>query len=255
MGLSPPSYLHPAVYTSCYLLKLQGAKILLLGDSRAFLALYSVIQEAKLTAFQLDRADQAFMIDAKSRAGILAEAMACADCLLLSYQQLCLPEFPLQMFSCAVEYAPEAFLDQGLVQTASEVLGKHKKLHWVAFIAPQPATGLRDANEKLDAAAEQAFLDTRPQESAHGTQWYEDSTCFVATHQIRPDEVAEEHSQDLPQAAPVGARTEAAWHEEHVSQSNDKACAIVCAFYLRQPCHPTCMISAFAETLLQVVSR
>ena len=74
----------------------QGAKVLILGDSRAFFTMYKAIVNVGLKPYQLDR-DETLL-----KAGLPAEelrkaaedAATAADCILVTHQQLVSPDFP-----------------------------------------------------------------------------------------------------------------------------------------------------------------
>lgn len=151
---------------------------MLLGDTRAFFAMYNIVQAAKLTAVQMDRMHKVIAREPDNIGKVLQEAMSSKDCLLLSYEQLCLPDFPLHLFSCAIEYAPQAALNEASISAASALLARHKMLHWVAFTAS-------DAN--LTTCSKEPFLgeplqkfgpDKREAEQTRehpGGQWYEEA--------------------------------------------------------------------------------
>lgn len=84
---------------------LQGAKVLLLGDSRAFFTMYKAIVDVGLKPFQLDR-DEALLkagLPAEELKRAAGEAAAAADCLLVTHQQLASPGFPFDRCKgCAV---------------------------------------------------------------------------------------------------------------------------------------------------------
>ena len=76
---------------------LQGAKILLLGDARAFFTMYKAIVDVGLKPFQLDR-DETLLkagLPAEELKRAAEEAATAADCLLVTHQQLAAPGFPL----------------------------------------------------------------------------------------------------------------------------------------------------------------
>ena len=62
------------------------------------------------------------------------EAASAADCVLATYQQLCAPGFPLEYFSCSVEYAPQAVLDLEAAKAAAALLGGQRELRHVLMI-------------------------------------------------------------------------------------------------------------------------
>ena len=84
---------------------LQEAKILLLGDSRAFFTMYKAIVDVGLKPFQLDR-DETLLkagLPAEELKKAAEEAATAADCLLVTHQQLASPGFPLDRCKgCAV---------------------------------------------------------------------------------------------------------------------------------------------------------
>lgn len=117
---------------------LQGSKTLVLGDSRAFFAVYSIVAAVNLRAFQMDRAGG--LADPQAVVEAVVVAMKDADCLLLSYEQLCLPGFPVQLFRCVIEYAPQAAMDQDSALAAAKIFKQRARLYWVAFMMPAEAT-------------------------------------------------------------------------------------------------------------------
>lgn len=94
--------------------------------------MYSIVTSADLRARQLDRAG----CTARESEGIaerIRNAIAEADCLLLTYNQLCCPGFPTSHFNCAIEYAPQAVLDTASAQAAAGILAAQKKLLWTSI--------------------------------------------------------------------------------------------------------------------------
>ena len=83
----------------------QEAKILLLGDSRAFFTMYKAIVDVGLKPFQLDR-DETLLkagLPAEQLKKAAEEAVTAADCLLVTHQQLATPGFPFgRCRGCAV---------------------------------------------------------------------------------------------------------------------------------------------------------
>ena len=83
----------------------QEAKVLLLGDSRAFFTMYKAIVDVGLKPFQLDR-DETLLkagLPAEQLKKAAEEAGTAADCLLVTHQQLATPGFPFDRCkSCAV---------------------------------------------------------------------------------------------------------------------------------------------------------
>ena len=78
------------------LIWLQGAKVLLLGDARAFFTMYKSIVDAGLKPFQLDR-DKRLSTAGSTPEQLKAaaeQAAQAADCLLVAPQQLMSPLFP-----------------------------------------------------------------------------------------------------------------------------------------------------------------
>ena len=77
---------------------MQEAKMLLLGDARAFFTMFKVIVDVGLKPFQLDRDEKLL------KAGLPAEdvkkaaedAVAAADCVLVTHQQLAAANFPFE---------------------------------------------------------------------------------------------------------------------------------------------------------------
>ena len=62
------------------------------------------------------------------------EAASAADCVLATYQQLCAPGFPLEVFSCSVEFAPQAVLDLEAAKAAAALLGGQQELRYQRFL-------------------------------------------------------------------------------------------------------------------------
>lgn len=83
----------------------QEAKVLLLGDSRAFFTMYKAIVDVGLKPFQLDR-DETLLkagLPAEQLKKAAEEAVTAADCLLVTHQQLATPGFPFgRCRGCAV---------------------------------------------------------------------------------------------------------------------------------------------------------
>ncbi|KAL0033852.1 hypothetical protein WJX77_007687 [Trebouxia sp. C0004] len=86
-----------------------GAKVLLLGDARAFFTMYKAIVDVGLKPFQLDRDER--LLKAGLPAGELTkaagEAATAADCILVTHQQLVSPGFPFERFGCLLEYVQQ----------------------------------------------------------------------------------------------------------------------------------------------------
>lgn len=84
---------------------LQEAKVLLLGDSRAFFTVYKAIVDVGLKPFQLDR-DETLLkagLPAEELKEAAEEAATAADCLLVTHQQLASLGFPFDRCKgCAV---------------------------------------------------------------------------------------------------------------------------------------------------------
>jgi len=59
------------------------------------------------------------------------EAASAADCVLVTYQQLCAPGFPLDPFTSSVEYAPEAVPDVEAAKAAATLLGGQRDLRQI----------------------------------------------------------------------------------------------------------------------------
>ena len=82
----------------------QEAKVLLLGDSRAFFTMYKAIVDVGLKPFQLDR-DETLLkagLPAEQLKKAAEEAVTVADCMLVTHQQLASPGFPFdRCISCA----------------------------------------------------------------------------------------------------------------------------------------------------------
>lgn len=77
-------------------LGLQGAKVLLVGDARAFFTMYKSIVDAGLKPFQLDR-DNRLSTAGCSSAQLKAaaeQAASAADCILVTPQQIATSGFP-----------------------------------------------------------------------------------------------------------------------------------------------------------------
>ena len=75
---------------------MQGSKVLLVGDSRAFFTMYKSIVDAGLKPFQLDRDERllkasGFPDQLKAAA---EQAATIADCVLVTPQQIVSPSFP-----------------------------------------------------------------------------------------------------------------------------------------------------------------
>lgn len=84
---------------------MQGAKLLLLGDSPAFFTMYKAIVEAGLKPFQLDR-DETLLkagLPAEQLKKAAEEAVMAADCLLATHAQLASPGFPFYRYLGSVE--------------------------------------------------------------------------------------------------------------------------------------------------------
>ena len=135
---------------------------------------------ASLRAFQLDRAGN--LKEPQALAEAVVAAMRNTDCLLLSYEQLCLPGFPIQLFRCAIEYACQAAMDQKAALTAANLLKQRARLYWVAFVMHDKDTGSRALShpgQQSEEAphpvkAENVDTDVAPNRGLQATQrWYE----------------------------------------------------------------------------------
>ena len=168
---------------------LQGGKVLLLGDSRAFFVVYGIISAAGMRAFQLDRSGR--MAGGSPSAGTVRSAVAAAagaaDCILATYQQLLLPGFPLDLFSCVVEYAPQAAADAAAVQAAAALLASAQRLKRVTFSVDERLGDRTGGAESAPAAA------MRLADSNH---WYNQADGLVVSadataEECEPDKTAE----------------------------------------------------------------
>lgn len=76
----------------------QDAKVLLLGDSRAFFTVYKAIVDVGLKPFQLDRDERLLKagLPAEELKKAAGEAATSADCVLVTHQQLGTPDFPFE---------------------------------------------------------------------------------------------------------------------------------------------------------------
>ena len=164
---------------------LQGGTVLLLGDSRAFFAVYGIISSAGMRAFQLDRAGR--MVEGSPSAGAVgstvAAAAGAADCILATYQQLLLPGFPLDLFSCVVEYAPQAAADAAAIQAATAMFASAQWLKRVTFSMDETPGGRTRGGDSPPVAA------MRPADSNH---WYNQADGLV----VPSDATAEEGEPD-----------------------------------------------------------
>ena len=160
---------------------LQGGKVLLLGDSRAFFAVYGIISAAGMRAFQLDRSGR--MVRGSPTAGTVRSAVAAAagaaDCILATYAQLLLPGFPLDLFSCVVEYAPQAAADAAAVQEAAALLARAQRLKRVTFCMDEGRGGRSGGGGSAPEAA------VRLADSDH---WYHQAAGLI----VSADATAEE---------------------------------------------------------------
>lgn len=79
---------------------LQVAKVLLLGDARAFFTMYKAIVDVGLKPFQLDRDERLLKagLPAEELKKAAGEAAAAADCILVTHQQLASPGFPFERY-------------------------------------------------------------------------------------------------------------------------------------------------------------
>lgn len=82
----------------------QEAKVLLLGDSRAFFTMYKAIVDVGLKPFQLDRNEALLKAGrpAEEVKKAAEEAATAANCLLVTHQQLACPGFPFNRCTGAV---------------------------------------------------------------------------------------------------------------------------------------------------------
>ena len=77
-------------------MQLQGTKVLLLGDARAFFTMYKSIVDAGLKPFQLDRDKRLTAAGGTSEQlrAAAEQAASAADCILVAPQQSVSPGFP-----------------------------------------------------------------------------------------------------------------------------------------------------------------
>ena len=77
---------------------LQGAKVMLLGDSRAFFTMYKAVLDVGLKPYQLDRDERLLKagLPAEELKKAAEEAALATDCVLITHQQLVSPGFPIQ---------------------------------------------------------------------------------------------------------------------------------------------------------------
>ncbi|KAL0053220.1 hypothetical protein WJX82_002643 [Trebouxia sp. C0006] len=85
------------------------AKVLLLGDARAFFTMYKAIVDVGLKPFQLDRDERLLKagLPAEELKKAAGEAATAADCILVTHQQLVSIGFPFERFSCLLEYVQQ----------------------------------------------------------------------------------------------------------------------------------------------------
>ncbi len=83
---------------------LQDAKMLLLGDARAFFTMYKAIVDVGLKPFQLDRDERLLKagLPAEELKQAAGEAATAADCILVTHQQLVSPGFPFERYALYV---------------------------------------------------------------------------------------------------------------------------------------------------------
>ncbi len=83
---------------------LQDAKVLLLGDARAFFTIYKAIVDVGLKPFQLDRDEKLLKagLPAEELKKAAGEAATAADCILVTHQQLVSPGFPFERYALYV---------------------------------------------------------------------------------------------------------------------------------------------------------
>lgn len=84
---------------------MKGGRTLIIGDSRAFFAIYSIVTAGGLRAFQLGKNGSVAAEDMRSQ---VIHAADIAECVLATYAQVQLRSFPLELFKSAIDYAPEA---------------------------------------------------------------------------------------------------------------------------------------------------
>jgi hypothetical protein len=83
---------------------MQDAKVLLLGDARAFFTMYKAIVDVGLKPFQLDRDERLLKagLPAEELKKAAGEAATAADCILVTHQQLVSPGFPFERYALYV---------------------------------------------------------------------------------------------------------------------------------------------------------
>ncbi len=83
---------------------LQDAKVLLLGDARAFFTMYKAVVDVGLKPFQLDRDERLLKagLPAEELKKAAGEAATAADCILVTHQQLVSPGFPFERYALYV---------------------------------------------------------------------------------------------------------------------------------------------------------
>lgn len=86
----------------------QDAKVLLLGDARAFFTMYKAVVDVGLKPFQLDRDERLLKagLPAEELKKAAGEAATAADCILVTHQQLVSPGFPFERYAL---YASNVF--------------------------------------------------------------------------------------------------------------------------------------------------
>ncbi len=77
---------------------MQNAKVMLLGDARAFFTMYKAIVDVGLKPYQLDRDERLLRagLPAEELKNAAEEAATAADCVLVTHQQLVSPGFPFE---------------------------------------------------------------------------------------------------------------------------------------------------------------
>ena len=174
----------------------QAGRVLLLGDSRAYLSMYNILQAADRKCFQLDRVETE--CDPADIGKAVKEAMVHADCLLLSHKQLCNPGFPVHMFSGVIEYAPQAALEPDTVAAAAKLLSVHPRLHWSAFMLSD--TQMQDV--EVDVEGFDSEPGNRPCESRQGPEvaqagdhWYVGAATCIPVKQGEIRSLNQTHSE------------------------------------------------------------
>ena len=162
--------------------------------------MYSIVFAVNLRAFQLDRAGN--LKEPQALAEAVEVAMKDADCLLLSYEQLCFPGFPIQLFRCAIEYARQAALDQESALAAEVLLKQRARLFWVAFMMPDKQTG----NKAISHPGRQSVEVLHSEKAAHVSSGVATRKGPQASHQWyeQADKSRAPAAADLPLPAETG---------------------------------------------------